>query len=340
MEVRGLSFDCQLRSFRRTVTRAFHKCLEWRLGTTTPHTRMLSLILRRKPAEVLLGAGLMIAVIGFADWRIEGNVPLGFLYLFPMLLAGHVMTRSQIALTAGLCTLLTEMFDTFDWLSVAAIPRNVLIFAAFFCMGLFVFEVARTRRISLQHLLHIEREIEARREAEEQLKVLVESSSAAVISVDEQSRILLANEAAHRLFGVPQGQLPGRPVRQYLPALLSVPPPGASGPSFRTSMQCQGRRNDGEAFMADVWFSTYRTGAGSRLAAMVIDTSEDLRNHEELSLNQLLAGSRILVDAVSMKFVMCAAPSPWLTPTLRATARSLRTRTSMRWETLLLRSKG
>jgi signal transduction histidine kinase len=32
---------------------------------------------------------------------------------------------------------------------------------------------------------------------------------------------------------------------------------------------------------------------------MVVDTSEDLRNREELSLNQLLAGSRILVGAVS-----------------------------------------
>ena len=52
-------------------------------------------------------------------------------------------------------------------------------------------------------------------------------------------------------------------------------------------------------FLADVWFSTYRTSAGPRLAAMVVDTSEDLRNREELSLNQLLAGSRILVGAVS-----------------------------------------
>jgi signal transduction histidine kinase len=64
-------------------------------------------------------------------------------------------------------------------------------------------------------------------------------------------------------------------------------------------MQCRGHRLNGEVFLADLWFSTYRTSAGSRLAAMVVDTSEDLRNREELSLNQLLAGSRILVGAVS-----------------------------------------
>jgi signal transduction histidine kinase len=64
-------------------------------------------------------------------------------------------------------------------------------------------------------------------------------------------------------------------------------------------MQCRGRREDGEVFLADIWFSTYRTSAGSRLAAMVVDMSEDLRTREESSLHQLLAGSRILVAAVS-----------------------------------------
>ena len=64
-------------------------------------------------------------------------------------------------------------------------------------------------------------------------------------------------------------------------------------------MQCRGQRQDGEAFLADIWFSTYRTSVGSRLAAMVVDTSEDLRTREEFSLHQLLAASRILVGAVS-----------------------------------------
>jgi signal transduction histidine kinase len=64
-------------------------------------------------------------------------------------------------------------------------------------------------------------------------------------------------------------------------------------------MQCQGRRADGEVFQADVWFSTYVTSAGARLAAMVLDTSEDLRTREESNFHQLSVGSRILVAAVS-----------------------------------------
>jgi signal transduction histidine kinase len=60
-----------------------------------------------------------------------------------------------------------------------------------------------------------------------------------------------------------------------------------------------GYRQDGEVFSADVWFSTYRTSAGARLAALVVDSSEELRDREEAGLHQLLASSRILVGAVS-----------------------------------------
>ena len=51
--------------------------------------------------------------------------------------------------------------------------------------------------------------------------------------------------------------------------------------------------------LADVFFSTYNTPSGPRLAALLVDGSEILREREEASLQQLLAGSRILVAAVS-----------------------------------------
>jgi PAS domain S-box-containing protein len=241
----------------------------------------------------------MIAIIAFADWRIERNIPLGFLYLFPMLLVGSASSRWFIAVVALVCTLLTEAFDSFDWSPESGIPRDILIFAAFFCMGLFVYEVVRSRLAALRHLNEIESEIGARREAEEQLKVLVESSPAAIFTVNSEGHVLLANDAAHRLFGLVPGALPGKSIGAYLPSLSNVPGVDHNRRSLRTVMQCRGRREDGEVFLADVWFSTYRTSAGPRLAAMVVDTSEDLRDREEFSLHQLLAGSRILVGAVS-----------------------------------------
>jgi two-component system, LuxR family, sensor kinase FixL len=251
---------------------------------------MLSFFLRGGTKSVLLKAGLLIAVIAFADWRADKDVTLGFLYLFPMLMVGIV---------AALCTFLAEVFDSFDWRPSAGIPRDILIFAAFLGMGLFVYEVVRSRQAALRHLKQIESESEARRAAEEQLKVLVDSSPVAIFTADTYGTVLQANDAAHRLFALPPGSLPGRSIRQFLPSLENVPAPEPNGPSFRTVMQCRGQRQDGDAFLADIWFSTYRTSVGSRLAAMVVDTSEDLRNREEFSLHQLLAASRILVGAVS-----------------------------------------
>jgi two-component system sensor kinase FixL len=260
---------------------------------------MFSSLLRGSPRVVLLRAALMIAVIALVDWSIKANVPLGFLYLFPMLLVGSATNRWTIAVSGLVCTVLTEAYDTFEWSAEAGIPRDILYFAAFFCMGLFVYEVGRSRKLAMQHLDQIEGEIEARRDAEEQLKVLVESSPAAIFTTDAEGVVLLANDAAHRLFGVAADSLPGQAIRRYLPALENVSAQRENRQLFRTVMQCRGQRQDGEVFLADVWFSTYRTSAGSRLAGMVVDASEELRTREESSLHQLLTGSRILIGAVS-----------------------------------------
>src|SRR5437016_8933442 len=93
-----------------------------------PVISMLTFLLRGSTTAVLLRAGLMIALIAFADWKIEGNIPLGFLYLFPMLLVGSVLRPWPIALVAVLCTGLAESFDSFVWLPGTGIPRDILVF--------------------------------------------------------------------------------------------------------------------------------------------------------------------------------------------------------------------
>src|SRR5262249_62388666 len=69
--------------------------------------------------------------------------------------------------------------------------------------------------------------------------------------------------------------------------------------TFRSEMQCHGEREHGEVLLANVFFSTYSTGVGSRMAALVLDASDQLREREEHGFEQLMAGSRILVAAVS-----------------------------------------
>src|SRR5579864_1196918 len=174
---------------------------------------MLSFLLRGSRSAVFLKAALMIAMIAFADWWVEKDLPLGFLYLFPMLLVGSAWSRWQIVVVAACCTFLTEAFDSFQWRPESGIPRDILICCAFAGMGLFVYEIVRSRQVTLQHLNQIQNESEARRAAEEQLQVLVETSPAAIFTVDSGGRILLANDAAHRLLALGPGTLPGKSIR-------------------------------------------------------------------------------------------------------------------------------
>lgn len=260
---------------------------------------MTTFLFRGGRTATLLRAAVLIGLIALADWKIDGDVPLGFLYLLPMLMASSVLNRLQILLLAAGCMLLAEVFDSFVWSPQTGSPRDLLYFCAFAGVGLFVHQAVSSRRQAALHLQQVECEIDARRDAEEQLKVLVDSSPIAIFTTDAAGVVLLANDAAHRLFGPPAATLPGKPIGCYLPSLANVPALRDGQQSFRTVMQCRGRREDGELFIADVWFSTYRTSIGPRLAAMVVDTSEDLRDREEAGLHQLLAGSRILVGAVS-----------------------------------------
>jgi len=237
-------------------------------------------LLRGRRSAVLLRAGAFIAAIAVIDWRLDVNISFGFLYLFPMIMVADCLPRWQIALVAALCTGLSEAFDPFPWAAAVGIPRLILTFAAFAGAGLFVFESAR------------------RQEAEEQLEFLVATSPATIFTLDTAGTVLMANAAAHQLLGVPAGRLEGQPVTRYFPALSTVLPLAGNAPFFRTSMECHGRGENGDVFLARVWFSTYRTELGPRLAAVVFDASEELRDREEFSLQQLLSGSRVLVGAV------------------------------------------
>jgi len=259
---------------------------------------MFGALLKGTRRSVLLRAVATIAAIALLDWRVIAEIPLGFLYLIPMVMVGSVVGRFSIVAVAALCTFLAEVFSDLAWNLRTGTSRDVLYFAAFVGTGFFIREVDNNRKVTLEHLHEIESERDARREAEEQLKILIESSPIAILTADEDGCVLMANEAAHRMLGVPQGELPGRMIYRYLPALSNISLRDATQKLLRTVMQARGQHEDGETFLAEICFSTYSTNSGTRLTAIVLDASEDFRAHEVSGLNQLLSGSRIAIGAV------------------------------------------
>jgi two-component system, LuxR family, sensor kinase FixL len=257
---------------------------------------MLSIFAPANKTKLLIAAGFLVAIIAVTDWIIKPYISLGFLYLFPIIIFGGFLSRTQTIGVALVCAILQELFSNLP--ENEAVVRLLLSSAGFSGTGLFISELVRNRRIVLEHVEELEKEAKLRRDAENELQILVESSPAAIVTIDASGNILLANEAAHQLFAPDAASLKGRRIGCYLPTLQTIVQTRRSR-MFRTTLQCTGQKSSGEAFLAGIWFSTYSSVSGPRLAAVVVDLSEELRNREDLSLDHLLKSSRILMSAMA-----------------------------------------
>ena len=255
-----------------------------------------SIYLPANRTKLVVIAGLVVTAIAVIDWLTAPYISLGFLYLFPIMIVGGYLSRRQIIGVALLCALLQEAFS--DLPGNEAFVRLVFSSAGFIATGLFISELLRNRRIVLKHIEELKDQVKLRQDAEEQLRMLVESSPAAIITIDSNGIILLANEGAQQLLAPGAQPLRGQAISSYLPSLQTAVQTRPSR-AFRTTLQCRGQRSDGEAFLAGIWFSTYTSISGPRLAAIVVDLSEDLRSREDLSLDHLLKNSRILMSAAA-----------------------------------------
>ena len=213
---------------------------------------------RRNRGVVLLASALIVVAIAVVDWWTKPYFSLGFLYLFPIMLAAGFLPRWAIVALGVGCGLLSERFSNLDP-SDARIRLGFEALALCGC-GLLTSEFLRNRRLILEN--------------QQRVRVLVETSPAAILTVDERGFIELANLAASELMAPKSGTLVGQPVAAFLPELHHALR-WEEGPQFRTSMQCRGHRGNGESFLAEVWFSTYKEASSPKLAAIIADVTEE-----------------------------------------------------------------
>ena len=163
-------------------------------------------IYSRKSRKTLLAAAGLTCVIALVDWYTRPFISIGFLYLFPIMLISGIFRRWQIVASSVVCAILQELYSNLP------LKTQSLVFflVGFACTGLFLFELLRNRRIVLAHLEEIENQSRQRREAEEQLQMLVNSSPAAILTVGPSGEVLLANDAAQELFSSEDEDLRGK----------------------------------------------------------------------------------------------------------------------------------
>lgn len=216
----------------------------------------------RYRSVVLTASASATVAIAASDWLTKPYVSLGFLYLFPIMLSAAFLPRWASLVAALLCAWLSDQFSSLEHSNI----RYAFETLALAGCGLFVGELVRNRRLMI--------------DAQTRFRALVETSPAAIVTVDSKGFIEAANRAAVDLFLPRDGTLVGAPIAAFLPELHH----GIrweEAPQFRASMQCRAHRATGEIFTADVWFSTYQEGAASKLAAIVADVSEETLQDEK-----------------------------------------------------------
>jgi two-component system, LuxR family, sensor kinase FixL len=259
-------------------------------------SRWAKFVAKRGHARLRGGGVAAVAALAVVDWAVKGNVGLGFLYLIPIAACAFAMSRIEIAALSAVCALLRESFSPFAWQPGWPI-RLEAVGGAFAVVGLLVYEIEAGWRAAEGFAKRLARESDLRREAEEQMRMVLQTSPLAILAVAESHLILMANESARLLFDSAE-PLGGKDLRDYLPHVQGLFDPTAWDGS-RTMMETGGLRGGGLPFVAQVWCAAVKQGQNRQFTLAVWDATDSLRDREEAGLENFLATSRIVVGAVS-----------------------------------------
>ena len=260
---------------------------------------MLPELLKARKPTILGSTIVLVVAVTWLDWATGNNISLASLYILPMMIAATALRPAEIAVFAVVCSYLRSWFDT-PGSSWDLALRFLFAALAYLASGLFITALLRNHAQAVEHLSQIQLEQQRRHEAEERLRVLAESSPAAILTTDATGIVLDANAAADSLLMIKEaGTLKGRQIIDYLPFLAEALRLDETSVGLRTAVKCQGRRDNDEIFLAHIWLSAYRAPEGKRLAAIIVDSSEEMRDREEQGLHHLLTGNQIATAAIA-----------------------------------------
>ncbi|SFS13319.1 PAS domain S-box-containing protein [Granulicella pectinivorans] len=241
----------------------------------------------------------MVAGLAWLEWLFQLDYSLGLLYLFPVILASTAVVWWQVPLVALLCAFTRGQFD----LPVTELEhwlRFLMATVAYSGCGLLVNQITSSRRKALAQYLRIRFEQRLRHRAEDQLRLLAESSPAAILTIGSEGNVSAANRAAHQMLGFEgDDSLVDQPIAEYFPIFLNALHLNPEIEQVRTSATTWAKRKDHSSFPAATWFSIYGTGRRRNLAAIVVDNSEEVRERERMHYEQLASHSQVLAGAVS-----------------------------------------
>jgi PAS domain S-box-containing protein len=134
----------------------------------------------------------------------------------------------------------------------------------------------------------IARGVSDREKAESQVQAVLDATPDALLGVDVNSRVVLVNREAERLFGLRRFQLVELPVERLLPDGLPRPTIFANDPAAATRERTA-IREDGTKVPVEISLSALRTDDGPLIVVAIRDVTEQQRLREEAEKERLEA---------------------------------------------------
>ena len=150
--------------------------------------------------------------------------------------------------------------------------------------------VAEARLGGCRYFVGIHRDITERKRTEEQFRLIVESTPNAIVMVNAEGNIVLANAQAEKFFGYRREELAGQPVEILVPERFRSEHAGYCA-SFFTSPSARlmgagrdlyGRRKDGREFPVEIGLSPIQTSEGLLVLSAIVDITERKQVEEAL----------------------------------------------------------